>query len=147
MLDVLRFHVDLLDLAARRDGRAEFVALGKRANFLQAGIGTDRARPLAHELHAVVVRRVVARRDHDAAVELAAERREIGELRAADTDVEHVDAGVGEASDESFSQGRARAADVSADGDDTRFHERGIAAADAISDVLVELFGDSTAYV
>ena len=139
--------VDLPHLAARGDRRPELVALRERADVLQARVGADRARLLAHELHAVVVRRIVARRDHDAAVELAAERREIGELRAADADVEHVDAGVREALDERRRERRARGANVAADGDGARLHERRVAAADAIRDVLVELLGNAAANV
>ena len=40
------------------------------ANVLEAGVGADGLALLAHQLQAVVVRRIVAGGDHDAAVEL-----------------------------------------------------------------------------
>ena len=51
-------------------------------------------RLLAHELHAVVVGRVVARGHHDAAVEPLGEGREVHALGAAQADVGDVDAAV-----------------------------------------------------
>ncbi len=120
MLDVGGLDVDLPHLAARGDGRPELVTFREAADVLQAGVGADRPRPLADEFHAVVVRRIVAGRDHDAAVELHAERREIGELRAADADVEHVDAGVRQPLHERDREPRARAANVAADGNGSR---------------------------
>ena len=60
MRDVVRLDIKLLNLATFRDRWSELVALGKRSDVLQACVSTDRARFLAHELHAVVVRRVVS---------------------------------------------------------------------------------------
>ena len=105
------------------------------------------ARLLAYDLHAVVVRRVVACGDHDAAVELLAERREVDELGAAHADVEHVDARVREALDQRRSERRARRADVAADSDPPRLHERRVGPADPVGEVLVEVLGDAAANV
>ena len=116
MLDVVGLDVDGAHRAAPL-GRRELVALGERADVLQARVGADRPRLLAHHLHAVVVGRIVARRDHDAAVELAVERREVDELGAADADVEHVDAGVGQTARDRGRESGARRADVAADRD------------------------------
>ena len=71
----------------------------------------------AHEFHAVVVGRVVARGDHDAAVVAAGEGREIHALGAAQADVVHIDAAVGQAAAQRVGEGGARVADVAPDGD------------------------------
>src|SRR5690606_22951973 len=91
MLDVGRLDIRARDRALPWR-RRKLVSLGERLDVLQAGVGAERPRALADALHAVVVRRIVARGDHDAAVELAAERREVDDLRADYADVEHVDA-------------------------------------------------------
>ena len=62
------------------------------AHLLQARVGADRPRSLAHELHAVVVGRIVARGHHDPAVEVLGEGGEIRSLGPPQADVEHVDA-------------------------------------------------------
>ncbi len=70
-------------------------AMAARLDVQQSGVGADRAGALAHELHAVVVRRIVARGDHDAAVELPLGGGEVTALSAAQADVQHIDAGFG----------------------------------------------------
>ena len=115
-------------MSTARTGRAALAGANaprsaNRPDVLEARVGADRPRLLAHHLHAVVVRRIVARRDHDAAVELAAERGEVREFGAADADVEHVDAGVGETARDGGGERRARQADVAADRDGLRLDE------------------------
>jgi hypothetical protein len=128
-------------------GRGELARLGQRTDVLQAIIATDGPRAFAHELHAVVVRRVVARRDHDAAIHLLEERREVHDLGAAQADVVDVDAGVEQALLERLAEQLARKPDVAANDDFARLHELCICAADAIRDVFVQLFGDASAEV
>jgi hypothetical protein len=89
----------------------------------------------------------VARRDHDAAVELAAEGREIHELRAADADVEHVHARIVETPDELRRERGARRANVAADRHRFRLDERRVCPTDPISDVFVELARNAAANV
>src|SRR5690606_34949086 len=83
VLDVRRPDVDRLARAFAL-GLAERLALRDRLDVLEAGIGADRPRLLADHLHAVVVRRIVARGDHDAAVELLVESGEVDDLGADD---------------------------------------------------------------
>src|SRR5690606_30096956 len=146
VLDVRRPDVDRLDRAFAL-GLAERLALRDRLDVLEAGIGADRPRLLADHLHAVVVRRIVARGDHDAAVELLVESGEVDDLGADDADIEHVDARVGEAARERRREGRARQADIAPDGHPACADELGVSAADAVGDVLVELARDAAADV
>ncbi len=74
VVEVLLAGVVLLLGAALGDRRRQAALLDERGHVLEAGVGADRARLLAHEFHAVVIRWIVARRDHDAAVEAARRR-------------------------------------------------------------------------
>ena len=130
-----------------RAGVVNLPASAMRADVLQAVVAADRPRALAHELHAVVVRRVVARRDHDAAVHLARERREVDDLGAAEADVVDVDARVEQALLERLAELLARQADVATDDHLLRLDELRVGAADAIGDVLVQLVRDAAAQV
>ena len=123
-------------LRARRRVRVRF---GDALDVLQSGVAADRPRLLAHELHAVVVGRIVARRHHDAAVHAFVERREVHALGAAQADVVDVDAGVVQPARRAPRTARARQADVAADDDALRLQELRVGAADAVGDVGVEL--------
>src|SRR5690606_37294861 len=79
--------------------------------------------------------------------ELLVERGEVDDLRADDADVEHVDSRVGQAAGQRRGERRARQPNVPADRDAARVDELGIRAADAISDVLVQLAGNAAAHV
>jgi len=144
-IDVRQQVVDVLGHDVHRvafadlGGRRELPRLGDRTDVLQAVVAADRARTLAHELHAVVVRRVVARRDHDAAVHLARERREVHDLRAAEADVVDVHPRIQQALLEGLGQFLAREADVAADDHFLRLDELGVSTADPVRDVLVQL--------
>ena len=136
----------------RRHRRRQPPVLDHRRHVLEARVGADRPRPLAHELHAVVIGRVVARRDHDAAVELAARAvagggREIHALRAALADVVNVDPALGETARQRRRKRRAREAHVMADDHARRLHEAGIRPPHCEREVLVDLIGDATADV
>ena len=137
VLDVLRHDVDGEAFAdARRLG--ENALLRDAADVLQAVVAADRTRAFAHELHAVVVRRIVAGGDHDAAVHLARERREVDDFGAAEADVVDVDAGVEQALLQRLAEQFAREPDVAAHDHTLRLHELGVGAADAIGDVFVQ---------
>ena len=141
VLDVLGHDVDGEALADAR-GLREPARLRELPDVLtRPGVAADRTRALAHELHAVVVGRVVARRHHDAAVHLARERREVDDLRAAEADVVDVDAGIEQALLQRLAEQFAREADVPTDDDPLRLDELGIGAPDAVRDVLVEFVG------
>jgi hypothetical protein len=99
VLDVARARIEALQAAARA-GRRERVLLGQVLDLEQPRVAADRTRTLAHELHAVVVLRVVAGGDHDAAVDTLVEGGEVDLLGAALTDVEHVGTGVAQALDQ-----------------------------------------------
>ena len=132
-----------LDHRALPGRGAELAALRQLADVLQAGVAADRPGLLAHELHAVVVRRVVAGRDHDPAVEFLRERREINPLGAAQADVEYVHARIGQAADQRLGQFRARQADVAADRDALRLQPFGVGAADGVGRLGVEFLRDA----
>ena len=105
------------------------------------------SRAFAHEFHAVVVGRVVAGRDHDAAVHLARESREIDHFGAAEADVVHIDARIQQALLQRLAQQFARQANVAADDHALRLDEFGVRATDAVRDVFVQLFGDAATEV
>ena len=102
---------------------------------------------LAHELHAVVVRRIVAGGDHDAAVEAYGEGGEVDALGAAEADVVDVDARIGEAADQRVAELVAREADVAADADAFGLEEGRVGLADLVGEVFVEFGGDASADV
>ena len=104
-------------------------------------------RLLAHELHAVVVRRVVAGGDHDAAVEASGEGGEVDAFGAAQADVVDVDAGVGQAADQRLAELLAGQADVAADADALGLEEGGVGLADLVGQVFVQFGGDASADV
>src|ERR1700738_3319664 len=93
MLDVGLCDVDTV---ARPEAppRGELGSFRKGADLREAVIAADRLGLLTHELHAVVVGRVMARGDHDAAVVAAVEGREIHPFRAAHPDVDDIHAAV-----------------------------------------------------
>ena len=74
----------------------KLAALGKSANLRQAIVAADGLGLLAHEFHAVVIGRIVAGGDHDAAVVAAVEGGKVHALGAAYADVIHIDAAVGQ---------------------------------------------------
>ena len=138
VVDVLFEDVLRLDLA-RGGLRLERAFHDGLLDVLEARVARNRARLLADELHAVVLFRVVAGRDHDAAVEAEMRRREVDHLRAALADVHDVAAGFREALDERVADGRAREADVMADSDFLRVEEAREDAADAIRELFVDV--------
>ena len=95
VVDVLLQHRNLTqDPATCRVHRRELVLLRQALDIPQAGVAADGLRVLAHQLHAVVVHRVVARRHLDAAVHPEVEGGEVNLFRAAQSDVQHVGTGV-----------------------------------------------------
>lgn len=105
----------------RDDGFALWAFRGRGGDgffdLAQAGVARDRDRSAAHELHAVVVHRVVARGDFDAAVDAGLLRGPVDFLGAAEADVEHFDAARVEAVRERLQQRQRGMADVAAECD------------------------------
>ena len=128
-------------------GVDELAGLGDLADVLEPRIAADRARLVADELEPVVVRRVVARGDHDAAVEPERRGREIDVLGAAEADVHDIDAGVVESADQGVGELLAGMADVAADGDAARLQPRGIGAADPVDGFRVQFIRNPPADV
>src|SRR5580704_6403280 len=126
---------------------AKRAALGAGANLLKASVRADGFRLLAHEFHAVVVRRIVTGGHHDAAIVAAVEGREIDALGAAHTDVVDVHARIVKAPAQRSGETRTREPDVAPDHHALRRHELGIAASHAVGDVFVQLIGNSAAQV
>ncbi len=110
-----RGRVSIARRVPRRSGSANSPRSAKPRISLKAVVRADRLGLLAHELHAVVVGRIVARGDHDAAVVAAVKGREVHPLGAADADVVHIDAAVGQAAAQRIGEAGAREADVAAD--------------------------------
>ena len=116
----------------------ELAGLGELADLLQARVAADRLRLLPHELEPVVVRRVVARRDHHAAIEAERRGREIDALRAAEADVDDVDAGIPEPAHQRFGELLARMADVAADRDAAGLQPFRVGAADPVDGFRIQ---------
>ena len=157
-LQLVEIHVTQHVIAPRRhdvewnDGAshgrvAELPRLGQPADIQQPGVGAHRPRLFAHELEAVVVRRIVARGDHDAAVEPERERREVDALGAAQADVHDIHARVVEAADQRAGQLVAGETDVAANGHATRPQPVGISAADPVDGLRIQLLGHPPADV
>ncbi len=113
-LDVLVLHVDPREAAGRGGGDVALL-LDERAQGLD--VGAEEARLAAHHLEAVLVARVVAAGDHDAAVDVQAEDRGVEHGRGADPDLDHVHPALDEAVDEGGKEPVARQATVPSDRD------------------------------
>ncbi len=138
--------------ARRSDRRRQPPLADHRRHLLEARVGADRARPLAHELHAIVIGRVVARRDHDAAVERAARAvtrrgRVVHALGAAEPDVVDIDAALEQALRERRRERWASQAHVVPDHDALGLHKACVGTADRTREVFVDLVGDAAADV
>ena len=94
MVDVLLQHRNLTQGPATPGPPAGTGSPPPALDIPQAGVAADGLRVLAHQLHAVVVHRVVARRHLDAAVHPEVEGGEVNLFRAAQSDVQHVGTGV-----------------------------------------------------
>ena len=117
VLDVGGHDIDAMAHAGARCALGNSLALRKAANFLKTVIAADGLGLLAHELHAVVVGRIVAGGDHDAAVVATIEGREIHALGAAHADVVYIDAAVGQTAAHRIRETGAAQADIAADDD------------------------------
>jgi hypothetical protein len=138
-----------LDRLHRAGGgrRLEFARLGQRVDIAEARVAADRPAALAHEFHAVEVRRIVAGGYHDAAADTLIEGGEIDLLGAAQADVEHVGAARVEPLGERRGQRVAGQADVAADDHAARLDDLRVGATDPPGDVLVEFVGHPPAHV
>ncbi|SAB61585.1 Uncharacterised protein [Enterobacter hormaechei] len=95
VVDVLFLQVNLLIAAASGFiHRREVVGLGQTLHVAQAGVAADRTRALAHQLHAVVVHRIMTGRHFDTAVHAQVEGGKIDLFGTGKTNVQHVDARV-----------------------------------------------------
>ncbi len=146
VLDVGFVHIDRAPPAAL-GCRLELAAFGQRLDVFQTRVAADRLRVLAHELHAVPVRRVVARGDHDAAVHAQVAGGEIDHLRATQADVQHFHAGVHEPFGQHRGKLRRGQPHVVADHDRRRLDHRGVGAADAPGNLRVQVIGQAPADV
>ena len=90
VLDVFVKNVYLLDFTRRGCRCGIGLADRHRRNVLQPRIARYGTGLRAHELHAVILLRVVARRDHDAAAEPEVRRCEVDHLRAALSEIHDV---------------------------------------------------------
>ena len=130
---------------ARRAGKLP--GFGKLADVLKSVVAADGLGLLAHEFHAVVIGRIVAGGDHDAAVVAAVEGRKIHALRAAHTDVVDIDATVGQTAAHRIGEFGARQADVAADHDALGIQELCVAARHAVGHIVVQLVGNAPTQV
>ena len=70
----------------------EVVGFCQTLDIAQSGIPADRASPLAHEFHAVIIHRIMAGGNFNAAIHAEMERGEIDLFGAGHTDIQHIDA-------------------------------------------------------
>ena len=136
--DVGRVGINRAPLAACRGGR-EVRRVGVRLDILQSVIAADGAGLLADEFHAVVIGRIMACGDHDAAVISAVKGCEVHALRAADPDVINVHAAVGKSTAQRIGERGARQPDIAAHDDATRGEELRVAASHAVSDFVIQV--------
>lgn len=116
-------------------------------DVIQAVVGTDRARVRPHHLHAIVITRVVAGGDHDAAVHFVMAGGEVDQLGTTKADVENVGTGGHKAGAEGVGDFTAGQPDVVADDDSFRPRHFHIGATDAFSQLWVELVRHSASKV
>src|SRR5262249_22628481 len=112
VLDVGPDRVALADSRGAAGELAGGVAAADRLDL----VAVDR-RPAAHDLEAVVGRRVVAAGDLDGTVEIEAERREVEDGRRHDADVGDLGAGGDETVEERVVETRRRQPAVAAEGE------------------------------
>ncbi len=121
VVDVLFLQIDLLVAAALRViHRREVVGFGQTLHVAQAGIATDRTRALAHQLHAVVVHRVVAGGHFNTAVHAQVEGGKIDLFCTGKADIQHVHARILQPFRQGQLQGLAGQAHVAAQHDSLR---------------------------
>src|SRR5690606_18483412 len=144
MFDVGSSRIQRRIIAAPGDG-SETIFFRQALYIEQSGIAADRARAFAHEFHAVVIFRIVARGDGDAAIQRAVERREINFLGSAQTDIDHIDAAVAQAIGQRHLQRLAGQPDIVTDHYRTRFYHLGVGPADAVRDIFYDLFRHTAA--
>ncbi len=102
------------------------------ANGEQAAVAADRLGLFAHQLHAVVIHRVVAGGHHDSAVELVIERGEVNLLGAAQADIHHARAAVHQPLGQRHAQRRTARTHIVPDRHPARVQQRGVSPADAV---------------
>jgi len=113
----------------------------------QTGVATDRPRRFAHELHPVVVLRVVARGDHHAAVETHVKRGEVHLLGSTSPDIHDVDTGFGQTGGQRLRHPGAGQTNVVAHGDTLGSQEQLISMADTLGQRFGQLVADAPADV
>ncbi|GDU50019.1 hypothetical protein ExPUPEC61_01723 [Escherichia coli] len=93
VINVCITQVDLLIATAFGfiDG-GKVVGFCQTLDIAQSGIAADRASPLAHQLHAVIIHRVMAGSNFDAAIHAEMERGEINLFGAGHANIQHIDA-------------------------------------------------------
>ncbi|VAU34750.1 Uncharacterised protein [Klebsiella variicola] len=145
VVDVLLQHRYLAQgSATRRVHRRELVLLRQALDIPQAGVAADGLRVLAHQLHAVVVHRVMARRHLDAAVHPEVEGGEVNLFGAAQADIQHVGAGVHQPAGQRQLQRLAGEAHIAPHHYLPGFQKFAIGAADTVGNVLVQLLAQFT---
>ena len=141
VLDVVRIDVGLLPFAFR-GGQQALVFLGQLANILKPRVATDRPGIFPDDLQAVVIRRIVACRYHDAAIGTEMRRREIDHFGATEADVEDLNASVSDAAAYGVGEFCAGQANIPADDQALCAKELGRGVADSIHDVGIQLVRD-----
>ena len=138
-------HIRIRDVhmlhAARHDipERLERLRQHRLLELLEPRVAADWPRAGTHELHAVVLLWIVARRDHDAAIQLQMRRREIDHLRAALPDVHDIAARLREPAHQSLLQRRPRQTDIMTDRHPVRRKQLHKRPADPIRQLLIDL--------
>lgn len=71
--------------------RREVIGFCQTLDVAQSGIAADRASPFAYQLHAVVIHRIMAGSDFDAAIHAEMERGVIDLFGAGHANIQHID--------------------------------------------------------
>ena len=118
---------------------------GPVLDFPQTAVAADGPGSGPNQLQAVVVHGIVTGRHHDTAVRPEMERGEIHLLRAAQTDVQHMAACVGEPLNEMLGQLMTRQPHITADDDLLRPQMLRIGPADAVHQPAIQLIRHASA--
>jgi len=145
VLDIGTADVELLHFSFGGRWSGKIAGRDHLGNIFETGVGADGLTQLAHQLQAVVIGRVVAGGDHQPAVELVIEGGEVHAFRAAQPDVHHIHAGVGDAADQRLRELLAGETDIAADGDAPRIDEGRVRAPYLVDEIRIDFVGNAAA--
>ena len=148
VIDILFLQVDLLIAAAFRVVHwREIVGFRQTLHVAQAGVAADRTRTFAHQLHAVVVHRIVAGGHFNTTVHAQVEGGKVNLFGPGKSDIQHVHARVLQPFRQRQLQGFTGQTHVAAQHDGLRLQVFAIGAANAPRDIFIQLFAQLAANI